>query len=50
MNDTNLDEANKLFKTKPAPMTYADQPRAILDNLQRLRRERLEREAGAKAN
>jgi hypothetical protein len=50
MNDTSpIEEAIRLF-TKPAPMTYADEQRAILDNLSRLRRERLEREAAAKPN
>jgi hypothetical protein len=50
MQNTNpIEEAMKLF-TKPAPPSYADQQRAILENMQRLRRERLEREAGAKAS
>lgn len=46
MNDTRaIEEANRLFKIKPRPPIIADEQRAVLENMQRLRRERLERKS-----
>ncbi len=47
MNDTNLEQALRLFeKPKPPPaMTYQDEQQRIHDNYERLKAERLAREA-----
>jgi hypothetical protein len=44
-----LVEAMNLFNTKPAPYSVEDERRATLEQLYRLRRERLQREAAKPA-
>jgi hypothetical protein len=50
MNDQILEEAERLFekKSKPAPTSYEQEQLAMRANFERLKQERLEREAAAK--